>query len=255
MVPALWKMVRNCRTICREWSQRWWKEARYDSWHVLFFHKLRNNRNYLGSLVYRYNIYTDIFVTWWQVLVVLFISVFWFLYDTCYWGQRVTTSVQEGVQPGSVLTVAVPNPGGVPQGLDVTTDVFFTRVVVVCVCSTLQILGVGLVILSSAVVFFCDRKIWWKVFRTYDKETLQKRILHQGEAEHNWKAAPPERFLRISTLRGSDAPAPASSPPPAAPANSVNISDGLAPAREAGAKNGEFFVNLFSICLVKVRYC
>jgi len=62
-------------------------------------------------------------------------------------GQRVTTSVQEGVQPGSVLTVAVPNPGGVPQG--------------------------------------------------------------------------------------SDAPAPASSPPPAAPANSVNISDGLAPAREA----------------------
>ena len=32
---------------------------------------------------------------------------------------------------------------------------------------------------------------------------------------------------------------PASSPPPAAPANSVNISDGLAPVGEADANNGD----------------
>lgn len=50
MVPALWKMVRICRAICREWSQRWWKKTRYDSWHVFFFHKLRNNRHYLGVI-------------------------------------------------------------------------------------------------------------------------------------------------------------------------------------------------------------
>ena len=119
--------------------------------------------------------------------------------------------------------------------------IFFTRVVVVCVCSTLQILGVGLVIFQVLLFFLREKDLMGEVFRniceTYDLETLQKRILHQGEAEHNWNAAPPERFVRISTLRGSDAPAPASSPPPAAPANSVNISDGLAPAREAGAKN------------------
>ncbi len=36
-------------------------------------------------------------VTWWQVLVILFMSFFWFLYDSWYSGQRVTTSVQEGV--------------------------------------------------------------------------------------------------------------------------------------------------------------
>ena len=118
MVPALWKMVRNCRAICREWSQRWWKKTRYDmSFSFTSWETIGIIWGHLYTDIIKYNIYTHthIFVIWWQVLVLL-LSVFWFLYDTWYSGQRVTTSVQEGVQPGSVLTVAVPNPGGVPQG-------------------------------------------------------------------------------------------------------------------------------------------
>ena len=52
-----------------------------------------------------------------------------------------TTSVQEGVQPGSVLTVAVPNPGGVPQGSTCMQRTYLFHPggssLCVCVCSAL----------------------------------------------------------------------------------------------------------------------
>ena len=63
------------------------------------------------------------------------------------------------------------------------------------------------------------------------KEFFIKEKQNTTERRHH-----PKGSCAFPTLRGSDAPAPASSPPPAAPANSVNISDGLAPAREAGGQ-------------------
>ena len=79
-----------------------------------------------------------------------------------------------------------------------------------------------------------------EVFRTSVKPMIKRHSKKEFfiKEKQNTTERPqhPERFVRISTLRGSDAPAPASSPPPAAPANSVNISDGLAPAREAGGQ-------------------
>ena len=66
---------------CREWSQRWWKKARHDI--VFFFHRLRNNRKYLGSFVYRYNMYIHTYLwhggsgRFWQFFTVIFVIPLW----------------------------------------------------------------------------------------------------------------------------------------------------------------------------------
>lgn len=220
---------------------------------------------------------------WWQVLVVLFISVFWFLYDTCY-----LRSESDHFRSGRSSTWISSHSGSSQSrwsasrlNLYVTNGrIFFTRVVVVCVCvAPWQILGVGLVNFFQVLLFFfCDRKIWWGKYLEHlwnlwfrdiaKKNSSSRRSRTQLKCGTGKAAFHAKGSFAFQKLRGSDAPAPASSPPPAAPANSVNISDGLAPAREAGANNDgrggrvalffgvvSFFVNLSSICLVKVRYC
>ena len=67
----------------------------------------------------------------------------------------------------------------------------------------------------------------------------------QNTTERQLPKSPPH----FNLIGSSDVPA--SSPPPAAPSNSVNISDGLAPAREADANNGDvaLFFGWWDFCV------